>query len=123
MNRTIEDIQKDIELLGIKGGYDIEQLLTPQDCRRLSYEIERLNNIINDYTKDMEEYFESNPLVYIGDYDVRFDDLEHIEKVGLVVELKFITTIKDKLKELKNCTKESQNDAIKSNDEAIKGGK
>lgn len=45
-NRTIEDIQKDIELLGIKGGYDIEQLLTPQDCRRLSYEIERLNNII-----------------------------------------------------------------------------
>ena len=42
MNRTIEDIQKDIELLGIKGGYDIEQLLTPQDCRRLSYEIERL---------------------------------------------------------------------------------
>lgn len=46
MNRTIEDIQKDIELLGIKDGYDIEQLLTPQDCRRLSYEIERLNNII-----------------------------------------------------------------------------
>ena len=42
MNRTIKDIQKDIELLGIKGGYDIEQLLTPQDCRRLSYEIERL---------------------------------------------------------------------------------
>ena len=43
MNRTIEDIQKDIELLGIKGGYDIEQLITPQDCRRLSYEISRLN--------------------------------------------------------------------------------
>ncbi len=42
MNRTIEDIQKDIEQLGIKGGYDVEQLLTPQDCKRLSYEIERL---------------------------------------------------------------------------------
>ncbi len=53
MSRTIEDIQKDIELLGIKGGYDIEQLLTPQDCRRLSYEIKRLNNIINELEKDM----------------------------------------------------------------------
>ena len=56
MNRTIEDIQKDIELLGIKGGYDIEQLLTPQDCRRLSYEIERLNNII----KNIENICESS---------------------------------------------------------------
>ena len=55
MNRTIEDIQKDIELLGIKGGYDIEQLLTPQDCRRLSYEIERLNNIINELEKYIKE--------------------------------------------------------------------
>ena len=54
MNRTIENIQKDIELLGIKGGYDIEQLLTPQDCRRLSYEIERLNNII----KEVREYID-----------------------------------------------------------------
>ena len=64
MNRTIKDIQKDIELLGIKGGYDIEQLLTPQDCRRLSYEIERLNNIINElekwlkYKKEQMEEFE-----------------------------------------------------------------
>lgn len=56
MNRTIEDIQKDIELLGIKGGYDIEQLLTPQDCRRLSYEIERLNNIIKEVRMFAEEY-------------------------------------------------------------------
>ena len=56
MNRTIEDIQKDIELLGIKGGYDIEQLLTPQDCRRLSYEIERLNNIIKDIEKCIDYY-------------------------------------------------------------------
>ena len=58
MNRTIEDIQKDIELLGIKGGYDIEQLLTPQDCRRLSYEIERLNNIINELEKGIKENIE-----------------------------------------------------------------
>ena len=49
MNRTIEDIQKDIELLGIKGGYDIEQLLTPQDCRRLSYEIEKLKLELSGY--------------------------------------------------------------------------
>ena len=54
MNRTIEDIQKDIELLGIKGGYDIEQLLTPQDCRRLSYEIERLHSIIKEVREEME---------------------------------------------------------------------
>ena len=58
MNRTIEDIQKDIELLGIKGGYDIEQLLTPQDCRRLSCEIERLNNIINELEKGIKENIE-----------------------------------------------------------------
>lgn len=56
MNRTIEDIQKDIELLGIKGGYDVEQLLTPQDCRRLSYEIERLQEIL----KEIKEYIEIN---------------------------------------------------------------
>lgn len=56
MNRTIEDIQKDIELLGIKGGYDIEELLTPQDCRRLSYEIERLNKAL----QDIKEYIETN---------------------------------------------------------------
>ena len=55
MIRTIEDIQKDIELLGIKGGYDIEQLLTPQDCRRLSYEIERLNNIIKEVREETEK--------------------------------------------------------------------
>ena len=55
MSRTIEDIQKDIELLGIKGGYDIEQLLTPQDCRRLSYEIERLkeeNKMLKEAVKE-----------------------------------------------------------------------
>jgi len=54
VNRTIEDIQKDIELLGIKGGYDIEQLLTPQDCRRLSYEIERLKNRVFSLEYDKE---------------------------------------------------------------------
>ena len=59
MNRTIEDIQKDIELLGIKGGYDIEQLLTPQDCRRLSYEIERLHSIIKEVRELLKnDYFE-----------------------------------------------------------------
>ncbi len=63
MNRTIEDIQKDIELLGIKGGYDIEQLLTPQDCRRLSYEIERLNNIINEIEKERCRLRNSNELL------------------------------------------------------------
>ncbi len=56
MDRTIKDIQKDIDLLGIKGGYNVEQLLTPQDCRRLSNEIERLNNII----KEVREYIEKS---------------------------------------------------------------
>ena len=67
MNRTIEDIQKDIELLGIKGGYDIEQLLTPQDCRRLSYEIERLNNII----KELEEWLYDN---------TNYEEYDRVEK-------------------------------------------
>lgn len=56
MSRTIKDIQKDIELLGVNGGYDVEQLLTPQDCRRLSYEIERLNNIINELEKYINQF-------------------------------------------------------------------
>ena len=85
MNRTIEDIQKDIELLGIKGGYDIEQLLTPQDCRRLSYEIERLNNIINDLLKRQNE-----ALNYISNFlsmDNRYkhgngnDELELVRRI------------------------------------------
>ena len=69
MNRTIEDIQKDIELLGIKGGYDIEQLLTPQDCRRLSYEIERLNNILDGYEKEMDNLIDARDkaIEYIED--------------------------------------------------------
>ena len=88
MNRTIEDIQKDIELLGIKGGYDIEQLLTPQDCRRLSYEIERLNNIIN----GMEKFFK-----YAYDNEVRpLND----RKVSVW------TICLDKLQELKGSDKE-----------------
>lgn len=62
MNRTIEDIQKDIELLGIKGGYDIEQLLTPQDCRRLSYEIEKLNNTIEYLLKFIEDMFDEEAI-------------------------------------------------------------
>ena len=85
MKTTIEDIQKDIELLGIKGGYDIEQLLTPQDCRRLSYEIERLNNIINDLLKRQNE-----ALNYISNFlsmDNRYkhgngnDELELVRRI------------------------------------------
>lgn len=64
MNRTIEDIQKDIELLGIKGGYDVEQLLTPQDCRRLSYEIDKLHSII----KEAIEYINEKADYPIGYY-------------------------------------------------------
>ena len=84
MNRTIKDIQKDIELLGIKGGYDIEQLLTPQDCRRLSYEIERLNNII----KEVREYINS-----IDEIEVRYLDKEalyrnHITEYQIQEQLK-----------------------------------
>lgn len=76
MNRTIEDIQKDIELLGIKGGYDIEQLLTPQDCRRLSYETERLNNIINGLEKYLIEQVEKS---YSNDYDNVLDKLDELK--------------------------------------------
>ena len=55
MGRTIKDIQKDIELLGIKGGYDIEQLLTPQDCRRLSYTIDELQQAKDKLQNDYQE--------------------------------------------------------------------
>lgn len=54
MNRTIESIFKDIDVLGINGGYDVEQLLTPNDCRILKSEIERLNNIINELEDELE---------------------------------------------------------------------
>lgn len=92
MNRTIKDIQKDIEQLGIKGGYDIEQLLTPQDCRRLSYEIERLNNIINELEKWLEERIEKHTEDYL--------DWKYDRNVYLAVDEK-LQDVFDKLQELK----------------------
>ena len=46
MFRDVEKIKKDIELLGIEGGYNVEQLLTPQDCRTLSKKIDDLQQEI-----------------------------------------------------------------------------
>ena len=66
-------------------------------------EIERLNNIINGLEKWLIEQEEEHR------------NLPYMALAGI-----FDDTL-DKIKELKNCTKESQNDAIKSNDEAIKG--
>ena len=58
MNRTLKSILQDIDVLGIKGGYDIEQLLTPYDCRILKSEIERLNkknkNLKEDYKRHID---------------------------------------------------------------------
>ena len=62
-------------------------------------EIERLNNIINKYVEDMEDYLESNPPVDMQDYTYRVSDIEFLEKD--IEELKFIATIRDKLQKLK----------------------
>ena len=66
-------------------------------------EIERLNNIITEYVKDMENYLESNPIVDIQDYTHRVDDIYYMEKD--TEGMYFITTIKSKLKELKENSK------------------
>ena len=72
------------------------------NCKQAE-EIERLNNIIN----GMEKFFQ-----YAYDNEVRpLND----RKVSVW------TICLDKLKELKNCTKESQNDAIKNESEANEG--
>ena len=56
MNKTLESIFKDIDVLGVVGGYDVEQLITPQDCRLLKGTIidlqERIDKAI--------EYIENN---------------------------------------------------------------
>ena len=56
--RTIKDIQKDIELLGIHGGYDVEQLLTPLDCRRLSARIDELEQELKE-EREQREYYQA----------------------------------------------------------------
>ena len=94
MNRTIKDIQKDIEQLGIKGGYDVEQLLTPQDCRRLSYEIERLNNIINELEKRCNEMLKL------------YDTFNGEQRFNNWKEYKVYGTILDWIEELKGGDKE-----------------
>lgn len=55
MNRTLESIFKDIEVLGIKGGYDVEQLITPNDCRILKGEIIDLQSRIDKVIECLEE--------------------------------------------------------------------
>ena len=70
-------------------------------------EIERLNNIINEYIEDMENYLESDPLVYIYDTDIYVTDIKQLEKN--IQNLKFIRTLKEKLnklQELKEVNKE-----------------
>jgi hypothetical protein len=76
----------------------------PREIERLEDENERLHNIINKYVEDMENYLESNPPVDMQDYTHRVSDIEYLEKG--IEELKFITTIREKLKELKGSDKE-----------------
>lgn len=85
MSRTIKDIQKDIELLGVKGGYSVEQLLTPQDCRRLSYEIDNETRQLECYKADIE-----NANEIIAEAQARID--------------KAIKIIKERKKDVKDLT-------------------
>lgn len=90
-----------IEILNKKDTV-INQLL--ERISNLEFEVERLNNIINKYVEDMENYLESNPPVDMQDYTHTVSDIEFLEKN--IEGLKFITTIRTKLQELKGSDKE-----------------
>ena len=70
-----------------------------KENEELKQQVDRLNNIINKYVEDMENYLESDPPVDMQDYTHTVSDVEFLEKD--IKELKFITTIKEKLNKLK----------------------
>lgn len=88
--------------------WEFHRLLTNQ-CYKLEEkdkEIKRLNNIIDEFIDDIEEYLYSNPKVFCGDYDIYYSDLErqdkHCEGFDFTIELQQKI---NKLKELKGSDK------------------
>jgi len=69
-------------------------------------ETERLNNIINEFVDDIEDYLDSNPKVFCGDCDIYYRDLEIQDKhcEGFDFTIKMQEKI-NKLKELKGSDK------------------
>ena len=77
MNRTLESIFKDIEVLGIKGGYDVEQLITPNDCRILKGEIIDLQSRIDKAIEYIEKK-EEKQIAYNFDYWLDDDEIKEL---------------------------------------------
>ena len=94
-----EEVKHFLEFLDIRTGIKNLEFSNADVITDMQEEIERLNNIINKYVEDMEDYLESNPPVDMQDYTYRVSDIEFLEKD--IEELKFITTIRDKLQKLK----------------------
>lgn len=61
-NKTLESIFKDIDVLGINGGYSVEQLLSPQDCRMLKSTIKELQDRINEAIEYINYATENNDI-------------------------------------------------------------
>ncbi len=101
-------------------------------------EIERLTELCNKYEEEHKTTFETwqkdikeNEILHsiikeVRDYNrklTKLYDIGTMERSNAETNLCILEDKEtlDKLKELKNCIKESQNDAIKNNDDAIKG--
>ena len=77
-----------------------------EEVESLVKEIERLNNIIKEYDNWLDEQIDIN------------EDSNNQDYLSAIYSISYC-----KLQEIKelNCTKESQNDAIKNNDDANEG--
>lgn len=68
-------------------------------------EIERLNNKINKFVEDFDDYLFSNPLVSLDDTWRHLDYILMLER-DMPKDFKFIATIKGMVEELKGSNKE-----------------
>ena len=96
----LEEKDKEIERL----NKDLDTAI--EICNNRQKEIVKLNNIINEFIDDIEEYLYSNLKVFCGDYDIHYRDLEIQDKhcEGFDFTIKLQEKI-NKLKELKGSDK------------------
>ena len=83
MNRTLESIFKDIDVLGVTGGYDVEQLITPQDCRLLKGTIIDLQQRIDKAIEVINEMISKGYIVKNGECNTYYSLTGYKSEFGI----------------------------------------